>query len=824
MRYYTTLGCRVKAFLGENAVGREEGEPRGARRSRGKKERRFRGEGGREEKALEREEGGLFEKEKVLKGISESFERPRGEETVDVRLLTEVAASLPAIRRTDPYLAREVARYGRTPLPSREFVVDQLTAAGRPLKVSELAALLEIRPFELEAFERRLAAMARDGTIVRNRQGAVLLPKKAALVAGRVQGHPDGFGFVVRDDGGPDIFLPPKEMRQVLHGDRVWVRVSGSDLRGRPEGRVVEVLERANRRVVGRVLVEHGVMLVVPEDRRIAQDILIAPGNEGGKRRVRTDDVVVAEIIEPPSRFAQPIGRIVEVLGRYEDPGMEIEIALRKHDLPFVWSRSAKEQVRRLPAAVRARDLRQREDLRSLPFVTIDGETAKDFDDAVFCEQVGKGFRLIVAIADVAHFVKADSALDDEAYARGTSVYFPRRVIPMLPERLSNDLCSLVPHEERLVMACEMRISGRGRIEQYRFFPAVIESRARLTYTMVAKALYEGDEEARELLGALMEPLTCLDRVFRALLSQRKRRGALDFDTPEVEFQFNEEGKIVGVRPTIRNDAHRLIEECMLAANVCASEFLATHEQPTLYRIHEPPDPEKVSKLREFLAGFGIALRGGENPKPKDFVRVLEQIADRPYATLLQMVMLRSLKQARYSPDNAGHFGLAYDCYTHFTSPIRRYPDLLVHRAVKAVLAGERFVPKRSWQEMGEHCSMTERRADEASRDVMNWLKCYYMQDRLGERFTGTISAVVPFGFFVTLDEVFVEGLVHISELGSDYFHYDEVRHALVGERTRVRYQLADRVEVEVARVDLALSRIDFRLIGLLRREGERGE
>jgi len=733
---------------------------------------------------------------------------------IDVEALAAVAASLPPKRRADPFLAREVVRYGAQPLPSREYIIETLKEAGQPLTLAELSQLLEVRPYELALFERRLAAMARDGQILMNRRGAVLLPEKAALIPGRVQGHPDGFGFVLRDDGGPDIYLSPKEMRLVLHGDRVLVRIVGTDPRGRPEGKIVEVLERGATRVVGRVIVEHGVMLAAPEDKRIAQDILIAPpAGKRGRSKGAPGDIVVVEIVEPPNAYAQPIGKIVEVLGRYDDPGIEIEIALRKFDLPFVWSSAAKAQTRRLPDAVRATDLRGRVDLRDLPFVTIDGENAKDFDDAVFGERVGKGFRLLVAIADVSHYVKPETALDQAAYERGNSVYFPRRVIPMLPEKLSNGLCSLVPHEDRLAMACEMFLSPRGKVERYRFFPAVIHSHARLTYTVVAKALYEGDKVARETVGELLPHLEALDSIFRVLLAARKRRGAIEFETTEVEFLFDDQGKIAGVKPVVRNDAHRLIEECMLAANVCASEFLAEHEHPTLYRVHEPPDTEKIAKLRQFLAGFGITLPGGDEPTPKDFARVLEQIAGRSDAPLLQMVILRSLKQARYAPENVGHFGLAYPCYTHFTSPIRRYPDLLVHRAIKAVLAGTRYVPKRPWEEIGMHCSMTERRADEATREVMNWLKCYALQEHIGEIFTGTVTAVVPFGLFVTLDDLFVEGLVHISDLGADYFQFDDVGHALIGERTRVRYRLADRVKVQVARADLATSRIDFRLI-----------
>jgi ribonuclease R len=716
-------------------------------------------------------------------------------------------AQLSAIRRADPYFAREIAKYPH-PLPSREYVVQLLAERGVPLKFAELCEALDVGEDEAELFERRLRAMERDGQVMRNRRGALILPDKADLIRGRVAGHPDGFGFLIRDDKQPDVFLGPKEMREVLHGDRVIARIVGTDRRGRPEGKIVEVLERANTRVVGRVLIEHGVLLVVPEDRRIAQDILIAAGG----KRAKEGQVVTVELIAQPTAVSQPIGRVVEVLGDYADPGMEIEIALRKHQLPYEFSPEAKAELRKLPAKVRKKDRAGREDITQLPLVTIDGETAKDFDDAVYCERQGRGFRLIVAIADVSYYVAPGSALDADAMARGNSVYFPRRVIPMLPEKLSNGLCSLMPQVERLCMVCDMSISLSGAIKHYRFYPAVMFSHARLTYTQVAAALYEDDAAARAALGGLLPHLENLDKLFRVLLKARAKRGAIDFETTETRMIFDEHGKIERIVPEVRNDAHRLIEECMLAANVCASEFLESHEQPALYRVHEGPTPEKLDKLRTFLAEFGLALGGGDEPSAKDYGKLLEQVKTRPDAQLLQTVMLRSLRQAVYSPDNVGHFGLAYEAYTHFTSPIRRYPDLLVHRAIKATLAGERL-PRDDWDAIGLHCSLTERRADDATRDVVAWLKCYYMQDKIGEAYSGSVSAVVPFGLFVALDDVFIEGLVHISDLGSDYFHYDETRHELAGERSGVRYRLADRVRVQVIRVDLATTKIDFRLI-----------
>ncbi|CAM5473707.1 ribonuclease R [Thauera mechernichensis] len=718
------------------------------------------------------------------------------------------AVNASAVRQADPFYARELAQYEH-PLPSREYVLQVLAERGVPLSFADLVAALDVAPHELDFFDRRLRAMERDGQIIRNRRDAYLLPAKVDLIKGRVEGHPDGFGFLRRDDGEPDIFLGPKEMRELLHGDRVIVRIAGQDRRGRPEGKLVEVLERANKRVVGRVINEHGVMIVVPENRRLAQDILVAPG---GRKKPEAGQIVTVELVEQPTKFAQPIGRIVEVLGNYADPGMEIEIALRKHDLPFEFSSEAKAQTRKLPDVVRKKDWAGREDLTKLPLVTIDGETAKDFDDAVYCERQGKGYRLIVAIADVSHYVDAASALDKDAFDRGNSVYFPRRVIPMLPEKLSNGLCSLNPQVERLAMVADMNISATGEIKNYRFYRAVIWSHARLTYNKVAAALYDKDPAVRAELAALLPHLENLDTLFRVLLKARAKRGAIDFETTETRMIFDDNGKIAEIVPEVRNDAHRLIEECMLAANVCASDFLASREHPALYRVHDSPSEDKLAKLREFLKEFGLGLGGGDEPRASDFAKLLEQVKDRPDAQLLQTVMLRSLKQAMYSPDNVGHFGLAYESYTHFTSPIRRYPDLLIHRGIKAALAGEQYRPG-DWEQIGLHCSMTERRADDATRDVVAFLKCYFMQDRVGEEFTGSVSAVVPFGLFVALDDIFIEGLLHISDLGSDYFHYDEMRHALMGERSGKQFRLSDRVKVQLVRVDMATNKIDFRLI-----------
>ena len=538
-------------------------------------------------------------------------------------------------------------------------------------------------------------------------------------------------------------------------------------------------------------------MFLVPEDRRIAQDILVPPKEAG---RAKPGEVVTVELVAQPSKHAQPIGRVAEVLGNYADPGMEIEIALRKFDLPHEYYKKALAATRALPETVREADLADRRDLRELGFVTIDGETAKDFDDAVHAVRDGRGFRLWVAIADVSHYVRHGDPLDADAHERGTSVYFPRRVIPMLPEKISNGLCSLNPEVDRLAMVCEMAITPKGAVAHFEFYPAVIRSHARLTYTGVWAMLSAHNAPAH---------IATLYEVFQQLAAERRRRGAIDFETVETRMLFDAHGKIEQIVPETRNDAHRLIEECMLAANVCAGAFLIERNHPTLYRVHDVPAPEKVAALRDFLAELGLQLPGGEIPRPKDYAQLLDKIRQRPDFVLLQTILLRSLKQAVYSPDNAGHFGLAFEAYVHFTSPIRRYPDLLVHRAIRACLEGRRYEGV-DWDALGLHCSETERRADEASRDVENWLKCFYMQDHVGGSYAGTVTGVTPFGLFVTLDDYFVDGLVHISELGRDYFQFDAARHMLLGERSGKRFRLADRMKVRLVRVDLETRKIDL--------------
>lgn len=741
-----------------------------------------------------------------------------------------IVKKLSRIRRADPQLERELSKY-ELPLPSREYVLQLLEEHGVPLEFARICAALDVQPHELEAFRRRLDAMARAGQLLQNRAGAWLLPGKAALIRGRIEGHADGYGFLIPDDRNDypaDLFLSPREMAELMHGDRAMARVIGVDRRGRPEGKIVEILERSSAPVVGRLLSEHGVWFVAAENRRITHDILLSP--EAADKALpprRVGQVVVLDIVQPPSRYGQPIGRIKEVLGNYADPGMEIEIALRKHQLPFEFSADVAAEAKKLPAKVRKLDCKGRVDLTALPLVTIDGETARDFDDAVYCERLpGSGkstglYRLVVAIADVSHYVQPGSALDMEAVLRGNSVYFPRRVIPMLPEELSNGLCSLNPEVERLSLVCDMTITSSGRTQSYRFYPAVIRSHARLTYTQVAAAVFDGDELARQELSGLLPHLENLVTLYRLLAKARSKRGAIDFETIETRMLFDDNGKIERIVADERNEAHRLIEECMLAANVCAANFLRKHKHPGLYRVHEGPTADRLQRLREFLLPFGLQLGGGDNPQASDYGALLKQLAGRADRDLFQTVMLRSLRQAQYTPDNLGHFGLAYEAYAHYTSPIRRYPDLLLHRAIKAILNKQRYQPQVApgesaetvWEALGQQCSLTERRADEATRDVVNWLKCYYMQDRIGEAYDGRIVAVVSFGIFVVLDEVYVEGLVHVSELGQDYFHFDETAHTMIGERSGKRFRLSDRVRVQVMRADLNSTRIDFRLL-----------
>ena len=711
------------------------------------------------------------------------------------------------LREKDPFLKREKQRYEH-PLPSREWIIELLEQKGVPSKIEVLARELSITEEEYEFFERRLKAMARDGQVLINRRGAVCAADKLDLVKCRVEAHKDGFGFAVpltpTKDG--DFVLYERQMRGIMHGDIVTVRPAGIDRKGRREGTVLDIVERAQSKVVGRFYMDRGVAILEAEDKRLNQSIVLEPDSVA-HFKPESGQVIVGEIETYPEQNRPAVAKIIEVLGDYADSGMEIEIAVRKHHLPHQFSEACTKAAKKIPDHVRKSDLKGRVDLRDLPLVTIDGETARDFDDAVFAEKIGRNYRLVVAIADVSHYVRPDDAIDTDAQERSTSVYFPRRVIPMLPENLSNGICSLNPDVERLCMVCDMVITYAGNIKEYRFYPAVMRSHARLTYNQV------WDWISDDLDHPHKAQIDTLYKLFKILQKKRFERGAVEFESVETQMLFDDNGKIEKIVPVVRNDAHKLIEECMLAANVCAAEFLIKNKHTALFRNHLGPTPEKLATLREQLGLLGLQLDGGDNPTPKDYAALAEQFKGRPDAELLQVMMLRSMQQAVYEPHCDGHFGLAYEAYAHFTSPIRRYPDLTVHRAIKAVLNQQTYTPSKSWQALGVHTSFCERRADDASRDVENWLKTYYMRDKVGEIFEGKISGMTNFGLFVTLDGIHIDGLVHISDLGEDYFNFRPEIMAIEGERSGIRFNMGDKVSVRVARADLDTSKIDLTLI-----------
>jgi ribonuclease R len=718
-------------------------------------------------------------------------------------------------KKQDPYSKRESDKYDN-PIPSREFILEILKQNNRPLTRRNISKLLSLKGEEqTEALRRRLRAMERDGQLLRNRKNAYGIVSKMNLITGRVIGHPDGYGFLSPDESGEDLFLSQRDMQVVLHGDRAVARVTGIDRRGRKEGAIVDVLQRGNQRIVGRILLDAGIYYLIPTNRRISQDILIPPQ---GLMDAESGQIVEIEITEQPNRHRSPLGKVVTVLGDHLAPGMEIDIALRDFELPHTWSVKAVEQAEALGDQIPESTIEGRLDLRSLPLVTIDGEDARDFDDAVFAEQLKSGsWRLWVAIADVSSYVEPNSPLDDDAQERGTSVYFPSQVIPMLPEALSNGLCSLNPAVDRLCMVCEMVINIEGETESYQFHEAVMNSKARLIYDDVAAMLVDHNDELRKKYAAVLPGLETMYDLYKVMLKSRGNRGAIDFEMTETQFIFDDNRKIKSIEPRERNDAHRLIEEFMVAANVSAAKFLLQNKLPALYRVHETPSDEKLSNLREFLGELGLMLGGGEEPQPAHYASLLNTARKRPDGHLLQTVMLRSLKQAIYTPDNVGHFGLALDAYAHFTSPIRRYPDLLVHRAIRHLISGNK---KATWRysneemvQLGEHCSMTSRRADEATRDVSDWLKCEFMQDRVGEVYEGNISGVTGFGLFIELSDIYIEGLVHVTSLNNDYYQFDATGHRLTGERSRKVYRLGDKVNVKVVRVDLDEKKIDLEIV-----------
>jgi len=703
-------------------------------------------------------------------------------------------------------------------LPEREDILEFLREAGRPLKRKQFAEAFIIRDPEIrQALGRRLKAMERDGQLIRNRRGSYGLIEKMDLIKGRVIGHPDGYGFVVPDEGGKDLFLSGKEMRTVLNGDRVLVRQVSVSKQGKREGGLVEVLERANTQLVGRYYEEQGIAYIVPDNKRISQDLLVPSKN---KNKAKHGQYVVANIVHQPEKHRQAIGEVVSIIGDGLDASMAVDIAIRSYDIPFEWPEEINKDIEGLSEEVDSKNISDRVDARDIPFVTIDGEDARDFDDAVFCQREGdkegSGWRLLVAIADVSHYVKKQTALDDEARLRGTSVYFPDRVVPMLPEILSNGLCSLKPEVDRYSLICELNIDAKGKVKHSSFFKGIIKSAARLTYTEMSAIVVKKENDARQKRKAFVNQLDDLYQLYQLLHGQRKKQGLIDFSSLESRFEFNEEGQIEAIHTLERNEAHRLIEEMMLVANVAAGEFLEKNEIPTMYRIHETPKLEKLENVRSLLSQLGLSLGGGEEPTSKDYAKLMDVIRKRDDAQMLETVLLRSMPLASYSMVNEGHFGLGFPIYAHFTSPIRRYPDLMVHRGIGHIIEGKTAATfdysQQQVLELAEHCSMTERRAEEASRDAVQRLKCAFMEDKVGETYSGMVSSVTSFGLFVVLDDIFIEGLIHISNLPVDYYHFDEITHSLRGERGGKVFKLGEKLDVLVTRVDLEERKIDFEL------------
>ena len=717
-------------------------------------------------------------------------------------------------KSADPFAGREAERY-ENPIPSREFILKKLAKHAGPMTFERLVDELNLHePDQREALSRRLRAMIRDGQIIKNRRNGYLPVNEKDLVSGRIIAHPDGFGFLCPDEGGDDLFLSGGEMRSLLHGDRAVVRVKGIDRRGRREGALIEVTERANETIIGRLINEGSAFFLIADNKRIHQDIIIPSDQLSG---AKAGQIVVAALTQQPTRRHPPSGKIVEVLGEHMMPGLEIDIAIHSHNIPAKWTNEAIKEAQNLGTKVKESDKKDRHDYRKKPFVTIDGVDARDFDDAVYCEPTKTGWRLFVAIADVSHYVQAGSALDQEAETRGTSVYFPERVIPMLPEDISNGLCSLNPDVDRLVMVCELNINQSGKIIRSTFREGIIKSHARLTYDEVAKMLLEKNKKLRKKYAAVVPHLEELHNLYTVLKQCREDRGTIDFETVETRIEFGADKKIDAIVPVIRNDAHKLIEECMILANIAAARFLSRQKIPGLYRIHETPADNKVDDLRSFLGERGLFLESGDELVPGNYAALLESTRDRPDSKLIQTVVLRSLRQAVYSPENKGHFGLSLDSYAHFTSPIRRYPDLLVHRAIRHILRNKTNknyqYSKEKMSQLGESCSTCERRADDATRDVTAWLKCEYMNEHVGERFSGIISSVTSFGLFIELDGIYVEGLAHITSLPKDYYHFDGVKHEMKGERTGRCFALGDAIQVQVVRVDLDERKIDLEVI-----------
>jgi len=721
----------------------------------------------------------------------------------------DVAKSKPADKK------QQVDREIDATAPERGEIIALLEKHGQPMQRREIvSALGVVSDDSREILRRRLQAMVRDGQLVETRRQSYGLPARMDLVKGRISGHRDGFGFLIPDEGGTDLFISSREMRKVLHGDRVLATVTGTDQQGRREGMIVDVLERAHENIVGRFVEENGIALVVPDDPRIHQDVMIPLKDTLG---ARPGQVVVAKIVKEPTGRQSPVGRVIEVLGQSGAPGMATEIVIRSYGLPFEWPEGVEAAAEAYGESVPEEMKAGRKDLRDLPLVTIDGADARDFDDAVYARKQNNGWRLIVAIAEVSAYVKTGSVLDAEAVKRSTSVYFPGRVIPMLPEALSNGLCSLKPAVDRLCLACEMTVSLDGTVQRSRFVAAVMKSSARLTYQQVADYFDTGELRHHDALDEVKKSLDDLHSLYKALYAARLKRGAIEFESNEYGFQFDERGAVAGLIAEERNDAHKLIEECMILANVEAARFLLKSKLPSPYRVHAPPPESKLESLNEFLRGQGIRVPWRNDPQPKDFEWVVEQARGRPDEHLIMAVLLRSQSLAAYQPVNEGHFGLALDAYTHFTSPIRRYPDLLVHRAIHHLLQrnGKSHYAYTEGQmsELCARCSFNSRRAEDAERDVVDRLKCAYLETRIGEEFDGMVSGVTSFGLFVELDYGRISGLVHVTGLPNDYYHFDPVAHRMKGERRGKVFQLADRVRVRVLAVNLDERKVDFELV-----------
>ena len=710
---------------------------------------------------------------------------------------------------------KSTSRRGDTykhPIPKRGAILNFLREAGRPLKAEALMKGFDLKGQRmLTLLTDQLNKMVRAGQLIENRRGEFLLLEKLELITGTVTGHQDGFGFLRRDDGGEDMYLSAREMRAIFHGDRVAVRSAGLDRRGRQEAQLVEILERGTREIAGEFIRERGIGVVIPDNPKVAHRILIAKGEAGAAKH---GQIVVAKILDFPTHVEQATGKIVQVIGDPGKKGIVTDIAIHAHGIPTDWPKAVRQQARKLGREVAEDDKKNRIDLRDVNLLTIDGADARDFDDAVFCEPSGKGYRLLVAIADVAHYVEKGLPLDKQAIRRGTSVYFPDRVVPMLPEVLSNGLCSLKPKVDRLCLVCEMRVDADGKVSWSKFYEAVMRSSARLTYGQVNDFLT--GKSQKQIPKTVQDDVRHLHDVYKVFAKNRRKRGAIELDIPQTRINVDEHGAVISISAVPRNDAHRLIEECMITANVQAAKFLRKHKVAGLYRVHAKPDPDRFEELRQYLLELGFKVPHPEHVQPRQLNNLMDKVKDRPDSVAISMALLRSMSHAEYTPKNIGHFGLALDAYAHFTSPIRRYPDLLVHRAIRHILrggkAGNYGYDGGAMERLGGVCSEYERRAEDATREVEAWLKCQYMEDKLGEQYEGIITGVTNFGVFVQIPELQIDGLVHVTSLQNDYYRYEAGSQSLIGDRSGTQYRLGDRLRIVVSRVDLESKRIDFQL------------